>query len=63
MSGYLCLKGCSNDDGSVRYEPGDTVPEDAFSKEIVDRWLVKGVLERPVPKKKRMKKEASDGNR
>ena len=40
----ICVKGCSNDKTGKRFEPGDKVPDNAFSQKVVKGWLKQGVL-------------------
>ena len=43
MTDYIALVGCEEDDGQ-RFEIGDTVPGNYFSRKTVKHWLKKGVL-------------------
>ncbi len=42
---YICLIGCESK--KERFEIGDKVPKDAFSKKTVEHFIAKGVLGLP----------------
>jgi len=54
---YIAKVGLSNDKTGKRFEPGDKVTDEDFSRAVIENWLEIGALipdsSKPEPKKKK----------